>query len=80
MNWLLPFLAAGLMASCHPAHAVAVVAAHPVAVAHPAAARAAPARAATPSSRPAPVIVPVVAPERRSSPCDAQPQHATCKR
>ena len=47
MNWLLPFLAAGLVASCHPAHAVAVVAAHPV---------------------------------RRSNPCDAQPQHATCKR
>ena len=80
MNWLLPFLAATLVASCHPAHAVAVVAAHPVAVAHPVAARAAPARASTPASRPAPVIVPVVAATRRSSPCDAQPQHATCKR
>lgn len=79
MNWLLPFLAASLVASCHPAHAVAVVVAHPVA-AHSVAARAAPARAATPASRPAPVIVPVAAAARRSSPCDAQPQHAACKR
>ena len=80
MNRLLPLLAATLVASCHPAHAVAVVAAHPVAVARPVAARAAPARASTTASRPAPVIVPVAATVRRSTQYDAQPQPADCKR
>lgn len=79
MKRITPFLAAGLMASCHPAHAIAVVVAHPVSVAHPVAARAAPAKAASPVSRPIPVVVPT-APVRRSDPCDAQPQPAECKR
>lgn len=78
MNWLLPFLAAGLMASCHPAHAIVVarpvVAAHPTVAAHPA-----PAKAAAPVSRPIPVVVPI-ATVRRSTQCDAQPQPADCKR